>query len=37
MILISGQGHGGNFFVANTYLEGTYSEVYQISEKIWMD
>ena len=26
MILISGPGHGGNFFVANTYLEGTYSE-----------
>lgn len=28
MILISGPGHGGNFFIANTYLEGTYSEVY---------
>lgn len=28
MILISGPGHGGNFFVANTYLEGTYSEIY---------
>ena len=28
MILISGPGHGGNFFVANSYLEGTYSEVY---------
>ncbi|MBR3404113.1 MAG: phosphoketolase, partial [Firmicutes bacterium] len=28
MILISGPGHGGNFFVANTYLEGSYSEVY---------
>ncbi len=28
LILISGPGHGGNFFVANTYLEGTYSEVY---------
>ncbi|MCH4239331.1 MAG: phosphoketolase family protein [Oscillospiraceae bacterium] len=28
MVLISGPGHGGNFFVANTYLEGTYSEVY---------
>ena len=27
MILLSGPGHGGNFFVANTYLEGTYSEV----------
>ena len=30
MILLSGPGHGGNFFVANTYLEGTYSEVYPI-------
>ncbi len=28
MILISGPGHGGNFFVSNSYLEGTYSEVY---------
>lgn len=28
MILLSGPGHGGNFFVSNTYLEGTYSEVY---------
>ena len=28
MVLISGPGHGGNFFVANSYLEGTYSEVY---------
>ena len=28
MILLSGPGHGGNFFVANTYLEGTYSEIY---------
>ncbi len=28
MIYISGPGHGGNFFVANTYLEGSYSEVY---------
>ncbi len=28
MILLSGPGHGGNFFIANTYLEGTYSEVY---------
>lgn len=28
MILISGPGHGGNFFVANSYLEGHYSEVY---------
>ena len=28
MVFISGPGHGGNFFVANTYLEGSYSEVY---------
>ncbi len=28
MLLISGPGHGGNFFIANAYLEGTYSEVY---------
>ena len=28
MIYISGPGHGGEAIVANTYLEGTYSEVY---------
>ena len=28
MIYISGPGHGGNFQIANTYLEGTYSEIY---------
>ncbi len=28
MIYISGPGHGGNALVAQTYLEGTYSEVY---------
>ena len=28
MIYISGPGHGGNAIVSNTYLEGTYSEVY---------
>jgi len=28
MLLISGPGHGGNFFVSNSYLEGTYSEFY---------
>lgn len=28
MIYISGPGHGGNALVSNTYLEGTYSEVY---------
>src|SRR5712672_1617372 len=28
-IYIAGPGHGGPGLVANTYLEGTYSEVYQ--------
>ena len=28
MIYLSGPGHGGPALVANTYLEGTYSEVY---------
>ncbi|MDT8719543.1 phosphoketolase family protein [Clostridium sp. 19966] len=28
MVYISGPGHGGNFMVANTYVEGSYSEVY---------
>ena len=28
MIYVSGPGHGGPALVANTYLEGTYSEVY---------
>ena len=28
MIYISGPGHGGNALVANTYLEGSYSEIY---------
>ncbi len=28
MIYISGPGHGGNAMVAQTYLEGTYSEIY---------
>ena len=33
MIYISGPGHGGNFLISNTYLEGSYSEVYpDISE-----
>ncbi|MCR4588858.1 MAG: phosphoketolase family protein [Lachnospiraceae bacterium] len=35
MILLSGPGHGGNFYIANTYVEGTYSEVYpNISEDL---
>jgi len=35
IVFISGPGHGGNFFVANTYLEGSYSEVYpNVSEDI---
>ena len=25
MIYISGPGHGGNFMIANTYLEGSYT------------
>ena len=29
MIYVSGPGHGGNSPVANTYLEGTYSEYYK--------
>ena len=28
MIYISGPGHGGNALAAQTYLEGTYSEIY---------
>lgn len=28
MIYISGPGHGGNALVANTYLEGSYTEIY---------
>src|SRR5580692_1821951 len=28
MIYIAGPGHGGPAIVANTYLEGTYSEIY---------
>ena len=35
MIYISGPGHGGNAMVANTYIEGTYSEIYpEVSENI---
>ncbi len=33
MIYITGPGHGGPGLVANTYLEGTYSEIYpQVSQ-----
>ena len=28
MILLSGPGHGGNFFIANDWMDGSYSEVY---------
>lgn len=28
LILLSGPGHGGNFFIANDYLDGSYTEVY---------
>ena len=35
MIYISGPGHGGNALTSNTYLEGTYSEIYpDVSEDI---
>ncbi len=35
MIYISGPGHGGPAVVANTYLEGTYSEIYpNISQNV---
>ena len=35
MIYISGPGHGGQAMVANTYLEGSYSEIYpSITENI---
>ena len=35
MIYISGPGHGGNAVVSNTYLEGTYSEIYSnVSEDL---
>ncbi len=35
VLYVTGPGHGGPGIVANTYLEGTYSEVYpQISEDI---
>ncbi|MEB0031218.1 phosphoketolase family protein [Undibacterium sp. RTI2.1] len=30
MIYVTGPGHGGPGLVANTYLEGTYSEVYPV-------
>lgn len=28
MIYVTGPGHGGNFMIAQSYLEGTYTEVY---------
>ncbi|WP_342642311.1 phosphoketolase family protein [Rhodoligotrophos ferricapiens] len=35
MIFICGPGHGGPAVVANTYLEGTYSEIYpEVSEDV---
>ena len=35
MIYISGPGHGGNAMIANTYIEGSYSEIYpDITEDI---
>ncbi len=36
LILLSGPGHGGNFYISNTYVEGTYSEVYpNVSEDMY--
>src|ERR1700710_3097515 len=32
-IYVTGPGHGGPGLVANTYLEGTYSELYPRSEE----
>lgn len=29
MIYVSGPGHGGNFMIANDYLDGSYTEKYQ--------
>jgi len=34
IIYIAGPGHGGPGLVANTYLEGTYSEVYPTSRRM---
>ena len=28
LILLSGPGHGGNFFIANDWLDGSYTEIY---------
>ena len=38
MIYISGPGHGGNFMIANDYLDGSYTEKYPdiIQDKIGM-
>jgi xylulose-5-phosphate/fructose-6-phosphate phosphoketolase len=33
MIYVAGPGHGGPALVANTYLEGTYSEIYPSIER----
>ena len=34
MIYVSGPGHGGPAVVGNTYLEGTYSEIYPTSARM---
>jgi xylulose-5-phosphate/fructose-6-phosphate phosphoketolase len=34
-IFIAGPGHGGPGVVANTYLEGTYSELYPIAARAY--
>ena len=37
MILLSGPGHGGNFLIANTYLDGSYSEEAIDTSRMTMD
>ena len=36
-IYITGPGHGGPGLVANTYLEGTYSEIYRVLRRTRTD
>ena len=32
LIYIAGPGHGGPALVGNTYLEGTYTEIYPVDQ-----
>ena len=34
MIYVAGPGHGGPGMVANTYLEGTYTEFIRMSRRM---